>query len=206
MLNQFSAAGSTLGYLYQCRVALLFALRKIQPGDDFNITLETLDDIVFDKEGQPPELLQTKHHQTRSADLTDASPDLWKSLRIWCEGWATKKVPTNAAFYLITTSQAGDGSAAQRLRVVGRDVKTACERLCATAGTSANQENKRAYKAFLCLDEDQRRALLEVVFVIDSSPTISELDDQLMAEVRWAVENRHRDAFVSRLEGWGSAE
>lgn len=202
MPEQFSAAASALGYLYQCRVALVSALRKIRDGDDFNVALETLDDVVFDNEGQAPELLQTKHHRTRSANLTDASPDLWKSLRIWCEGLAAETIPAGAYFYLITTSQAGDGSAAQRLRVVGRDVATARERLHATAGTSTNKANTSSYAAFLALDEGQQRALLEAVFVIDSSPIIGELDDRLRAEVRWAAGKQHADAFVSRLEGW----
>ncbi|MBM3493820.1 MAG: hypothetical protein FJX72_05795, partial [Armatimonadetes bacterium] len=202
MPEQFSAGDSALGYLYQCRVALVSALQRIRAGDDFNLALETLDDVVFEKEGQAPDLLQTKHHRTRSANLTDASRDLWKSLRIWCAGLAANTIPAGASFYLLTTSQAADGSAVQRLRVVGRDVATARERLHATAGTSTNHENKSAYEAFLALDEDQQRALLDVVFVVDSSPTIAELDDQLRAEVRWAAERQHADAFVSRLEGW----
>ena len=114
----------------------------------------------------------------------------------------TKTIPVDASFYLITTSQAGDGSAAQHLRVLGRDVVTARERLHATATTSTNQENKSAYEAFLALDEGQQRALLEAVFVIDSSPKISELDDRLRAEVRWAAAKQHADAFATRLEGW----
>lgn len=202
MREQFSAADSALGYLYQCRVALVSVLQRIRAGDDFNVALETLDDVVFDSEGYAPDLLQTKHHRTRNANLTDASPDLWKSLRIWCEGLAAKAIPAGASFYLITTSQAVDGSAAQRLRVVGRDVATARERLHATARTSTNRKNKSAYEAFLALDEGQQRALLEAVFVIDSSPTIEELDDRLRAEVRWAAEKQHMDALVSRLEGW----
>jgi C-terminal domain 7 of the ABC-three component (ABC-3C) systems len=202
MHEQFSAADSALGYLYQCRVALVSALQRIRAAEDFTVALETLDDVVFEKDGQAPELLQTKHHLTRSANLTDASPDLWKSLRIWCEGLAANTIPVGTSFYLITTSQAGDGSAAHRLRVVDRDVATARERLHATAGTSTNRENKSAYAAFLALNEDQQHALLGAVFVVDSSPTIAELDDRLKAEVRWAAEKQHLDAFVSRLEGW----
>lgn len=202
MSEQFSAADSALGYLYQCRIALLSALQRIRTGDDFNVALETLDDVVFETEGQAPELLQTKHHRTRSANLTDASPDLWKSLRIWCEGLTAKTIPTETAFYLITTSDSGDDSAAHRLRVVGRDIATARERLHATAITSTSRENKRAYEAFLALNEAQQRVLLDSVFVIDGSPTITEIDNHLVAEVRWAVERQYVDAFVSRLEGW----
>ena len=54
MLGQFSAADSALGYLYQCRVALVFALQRIRAGHDFNVALETLDDVVFDTVGQRP--------------------------------------------------------------------------------------------------------------------------------------------------------
>lgn len=202
MPDQFSAASPALGYLYQCRVALVSALQRIRAAEDFSVALETLDDVVFETDGQAPELLQTKHHRTRSANLTDASPDLWKSLRIWCEGLASNTIPGGTSFYLITTSQAGDGSAAHRLRIVGRDVATARERLHATAGTSTNQDNKSAYEAFLGLNKDRQRELLEAVFVVDSSPTLAELDDRLKAEVRWAAAKQHLDAFVRRLEGW----
>lgn len=202
MPEQFSAADSALGYLYQCRVALVSALQRIRAAQDFSVALETLDDVVFEQDGQAPELLQTKHHRTRRANLTDASPDLWKSLRIWCEGLAANTIPAGTSFYLITTSEAGDDSAAHRLRVVERDVATARERLHATASTSTNQDNKTAYEVFLALNEQQQRALLESVFVVDSSPTITELEDRLRAEVRWAAEKQHLDAFASRLEGW----
>src|SRR5713101_4981718 len=36
-----------LGYLYQMRVALLWALRKLKESPDFMVSLETLDDVVF---------------------------------------------------------------------------------------------------------------------------------------------------------------
>lgn len=200
--DRFSAADSALGYLYQCRVALVTALQRIRAAEEFTVALETLDDVVFEKEGQSPELLQTKHHRNRSANLTDASPDLWKSLRIWCEGLAGGSFPPGTSFYLITTSRAGDDSAAHRLRVTHRDVPTARARLHATAQTSTNPDNKGAYEAFLALTEDQQRALLDSVFVIDSSPAIAELDDRLRAEVRWAAEKQHLESFLSRLEGW----
>jgi hypothetical protein len=58
--NQFSAADPALGYLYQMRVALLWALRKLKESPDFMVSLETLDDVVFEKIGKAKELLQTK--------------------------------------------------------------------------------------------------------------------------------------------------
>jgi len=92
--SPFSAADSALGYLYQVRVALLWALRRLKSGNDFLISLETFDDVTFEtKGGKPEELLQTKHHQNREATLTDASEDLWKSLRVWFEGYERFRGP-----------------------------------------------------------------------------------------------------------------
>ena len=45
--SPFDASASALGYLYQCRYALLLALQK---GDDLDlgISVEKLDDVVID--------------------------------------------------------------------------------------------------------------------------------------------------------------
>ena len=63
-----SAASSALGYLYQVRYALLEALRRLRKSQEFLVNIETLDDIVFDAQGQPTELLQTKHYVLAKID------------------------------------------------------------------------------------------------------------------------------------------
>ena len=50
------------GYLFQCRYALLDALKRMVQDVDFQVSIETLDDVVLDQEGEALELLQTKHH------------------------------------------------------------------------------------------------------------------------------------------------
>ena len=60
--DQYSAAPSALGYIYQVRYALLESLRRLRKGQDFVVAIETLDDVVFEQDGEAPELLQTKHH------------------------------------------------------------------------------------------------------------------------------------------------
>ena len=98
--NQFSAADAALGYLYQVRVALVWALRRLKVAPEFFVSIETLDDVTFEtKGGTPVELLQTKHHRNRKASLSDASPDLWKSLRIWFEGRKGESIPADAALH-----------------------------------------------------------------------------------------------------------
>jgi hypothetical protein len=198
--NQFSAAEPALGYLYQMRVALLWALRKLKESPDFMVSLETLDDVVFEKIGKAKELLQTKHR--RSAALTNASPDLWKSLRVWFEGFVGKSIPPGTVLHLLTTASAPPCSAAAHLRQTNRNVQAALAILEATAQTSYSQENAAAYAAFLKAAAPDRRAILDSVFVIDAAPNIGDLDEKLRTEVFWAVERRYLDVFLEYLEGW----
>lgn len=201
-LSQFSASDSALGYLYQARLALLWSLKRLKDSSDFVVSLETIDDVTFESNGQPDELLQTKHHLTRPAALTDASPDLWKSLRVWFEGTASKIIPSQTQLCLATTSTAGAGSAAAKLLQADRDVDAALAALQATAQTSNSQDNAAAYAAFLAIPLNERRAILERVVILDRTPTIVDLNDQLKAEVFWATERRFQDAFLQYLEGW----
>jgi hypothetical protein len=197
----FSAADAALGYLYQCRLGLLLALRRARSGADFLLYIESLDDVVFTHE-DGLELLQTKHHKGKAANLADASPDLWKTLRVWSEGTNNGTILPYATLNLITTAAAGAGSAASYLRNDNRNVLTAAERLRSTAQTSSNQANQLAYFAFLELGEDGQWQLLNRVIVLDASPNIIDLATELRTEVRWAVEREHLEPFLHRLEGW----
>ena len=170
-LGPFSAVDATLGYLYQVRSALLWALRRQKNEPDFLVSIETLDDVTFETTGgNPTDLLQTKHHRKGSGSLTDASPDLWKTLRIWFEGHTSGQIPLTANLYLVTTSSAPDGSAASRLRANSRDVSAAQHALDATAATSTNLANKVAYAAYLKASPVDRTAILAKVFIIPCSP------------------------------------
>lgn len=201
--HPFSAASSATGYLYQCRYALLEALRRMRQEMDFQICIETLDDVVFEQQGAAPELLQTKHHVNRAADLTDASVDLWKTLRIWCEGITSGSLRLGSRFVLVTTASAGTNSAAEMLRPgQSRNVSRALDRLRSTATTSTNQTNGPAYTAFRALDVVKQEALLQGVRVIDSAASIESLDSNIREEVFHAVHHRFLDAFLIRLEGW----
>lgn len=201
--NPFSAVDATLGYLYQVRSALLWALRRQKTEPDFLVSLETLDDVTFETTGgAPTDLLQTKHHRNGSASLTDASPDLWKTLRIWFEGHASGQIPTTANLYLVTTSIAPDGTAASRLRALSRDLAAAQHALDATAVSSTNQANMSAYAAYLKATSAERSAILSKVFIVDAAPTVADINGELRQEVYWAAEKEHHAAFLDRLEGW----
>ena len=201
--SPFSASDATLGYLYQVRSALLWALRRLKTEPYFTLSLETLDDVTFESVGgEATDLLQTKHHRARAADLTDYSVDLWKSLRVWFEGDSTGQIPQTAKLYLLTTAVAPDESAASSLRAKSRDVVKAQQALDNAAVSSTNRTNKEAYEAYLGASSTKRTSILERIVVIDASPTITDLDQELKEEIYWAVSREHQDSFLQRLEGW----
>ena len=198
----FSAADAALGYLYQVRLALLSALERVSRDETFAAYLETLDDVVFEPDGSPAELLQLKHHRGRVANLTDASPDLWKSLRVWMEGRAENSIPADAQLYLVTTGPVGADSAAALLGEHGRDEAAALQRLEATAATSGNKDNRPAYQCFRALSADSRRALVTSVTVLPGSPDVTAAGDRLRQHARLMVRRNHVQSLLSRLEGW----
>jgi hypothetical protein len=202
-LSDFSAVDATLGYLYQVRSALLWTLRRLKTDPEFLVGIETLDDVTFETTGgEPTDLLQTKHHKSGTGSLTDASPDLWKTLRIWFEGRQSGEVGPQSSLFLITTASAPTGSAAWQLRASPHDIQAAQHALTAAATTSTNQANAKAYEAFLAVELSERLDVLGKVTVLDAAPSVIDLDSELTQEVYWAAGREHHAAFLQRLEGW----
>lgn len=203
MSDLFNASASLLGYLFQCRFALLDAIRRLRCQGSFTVYIESLDDVTFETDGSPPELLQTKHHITRMAALTDASPDLWRSLRVWAEGFTKGRWPRDAIYYLVTTGLAPEGSAASYLRSNSqRNPVEARGRLDQVAQTSINRDNQSAYAAYLALKETERLHMLERIVISDSSPDIANVETCLREELAFAVNREFVGPLVVRLEGW----
>ncbi|QTX33495.1 hypothetical protein KAR29_06435 [Aminithiophilus ramosus] len=200
--TDFSAANSALGYLYQVRLALCLSLQRFAQAASFALYLETLDDVVFETTGSAIELLQLKHHSDRAANLTDASPDLWKSLRVWMEGRSNGAIPADARLFLITTSDVGAGAAASRLLACERDVPEASRLLEQTAATSTSDTNQTAYTLFRALSASEKQELLSTVIIAPKAPNITDVGDAIRAEARLVVRREHLDGFVERLEGW----
>lgn len=201
--NQFAAVNPALGYLYQVRAGLLWSLQRIRQDESFHVSLEVLDDVAFEPAvGEPGTFLQTKHHASRTAALTDSCSDLWKTLRVWIEGSIANQIPPTASLHLVTTGTAPANSAAAKLKFSDRDVAGARDRLDAVARTSTNAANASAYQAYESLSAHQRFALLDRVLIIDAAPMIADLDDELRRVIFWAVDRAHQTPFLDRLEGW----
>lgn len=201
--NQFAAVNPAIGYLYQVRAALLWSLQRLRYDETFQVSVEVLDDVAFESSiGDASTFLQTKHHSSRTAALTDSCSDLWKTLRVWIEGSISGQIPATAALHLVTTGCAPTGSVASKLKISDRDVAAAKATLDVIARTSTNTTNTSAYQAYELLSAQQRLALLERVLVIDAAPTIIDLDNELKTVIFWAVDRAHQAQFLDRLEGW----
>jgi hypothetical protein len=201
--NTHEASASATGYLFQCRCALLAGLKAILDAPQLAISIEKFDDIGFEIDGEPTELIQTKHHVAKKGNLSDASVDLWKTLLIWTKLVASDAdAPSRLKFTLLTTGIAPAGSAASFLRLRDRDEKKADALLLAAATDSKNKENADAYAAYKTLSEDSRLVLLRAVLVLDGSPNIIDVRDDIVHAVYHATSRDHLDHFVERLEGW----
>ncbi len=201
--DKFSASASTLGYLYQCRYALFEGLRKIRKTEDFFVSIETLDDVVFSKDFGAVDLLQTKHSIRNTCNLTDASTELWKTLRIWAERLLAGNLPEGSSCYLITTAQSANGSAAFYLKVGNdRNIEKAFERLNATVDSSTNKDNKKAYEVYKQLSTEEKLALLNIIHIVDASPEIKSIETEIRSVIYYATQSDFLEQFLQRLEGW----
>lgn len=202
MTSQFSASEHLIGYLYQIRYALFILLRKIRDEPSLELSIEQLDDVAFEREGEPIELLQLKHHISKRASLTNSSTDLWKTIRIWSTQIAeTQSSSDQVILTLITTSNASDSTTPSKLRRDDkRNEQEALNELVRIANISSSQTNKPAYDAFLSLSDGQRKLLVSRIYVIDDSPNIRDVENKIIQEIR--LLSRFPESLKSRLEGW----
>jgi hypothetical protein len=202
MVGEFSANASFLGYFYQSRYALYLLLSA--KTDDPAISLEKFDDIIFQDKGSVLESIQTKHHLNSIKSLSNASTDLWKTIRVWCSTIKNKEINTaDVKFTLITTQTAPDNSAASFLRPnTHRSVPRALALLMDVAQHSTSGENTSAYQAFRDLSPEERQQLVERICILDASPNITDVGDKIKLELRVSCRQEHIDLVVPRLEGW----
>ena len=197
------ASASATGYLFQCRYALLAGLQVIQEHPDFEISVERFDDVAFESAGEPVKLIQTKHHISKNGNLTDASVDLWKTLLIWAKkADADVDSISRTQFVLLTTACAPEASAASLLRMRDRDEEAADVLLMKVVEHSTNSVNMDAYSVYKALPQDVRLRLLRAITILDGSPNILDVRDDIVRELYHSAGRLHVNQLVERLEGW----
>lgn len=203
-----NAGQSAAGYLYQARLALAECLRYVYSDSSVEIAIERLDDVSFEKNGAPLELLQTKHHLKKAGDLSDGSVDVWKTLRVWAEAVShDPSLPGRTRFALITTAKAPHGSAAAHLRPAGagptaRDPAAADALLIAAADNSSNQSLQKAIKAFKGLSPAIRHELVAAIEILDRAALIADLGATIEDRLKMIAPRGKAALAREQLEGW----
>ena len=203
-----SAAQSAAGYLYQARLALVCALRYCYRDSGIEIAVERIDDVSFEVDGHPLEILQVKHHLEKRGDLTDRSVDLWKTLRVWSNrAKSDPSLPRRTRFALVTTASAPSGSAASLLRpselnCPRRDPLLAEEILFSACTNSTNKALRDAHIAFLELTSELRKQLIAAIDILDATPRIADLEDLIEESIRMIGPREKISHAREQLEGW----
>ena len=191
------------GYLFQARYALLRGLQEGRRNPGYALSVEKFDDIAFEEDGNPIELIQTKH-RCAPGSTSDNSVDLWRTMMVWIER-LNEDIETlsDTRLVLLTTNTAVDGSALSKLRKIDndRDINGAIDLLVSAATNSENQDTKIAREAFLSLDTMTRRILVENIWVFDNAGNITNVREEIEGELRYSVSDKVC-TFTDYLEGW----
>jgi C-terminal domain 7 of the ABC-three component (ABC-3C) systems len=199
--SSHSAAPQALGYLYQCQWPLLELLQRSVDRPDCAITIEQYDDVAWERDGTPQELLQLKHHIGSQRSLGDKDSDWWRTIRVWMDAGEPGD-PNGPTLTMVTTLTATDGTAAAALRPASYDPQTALRLLEDAARTSTEGAFRAVREAFLELREAEREVFVARMRVLDASPSISDLDSQVRRELFHALPLGHETTFMGLLWHW----
>lgn len=201
-MSNHQASEQMLGYLYQIRYALVLLLEN--DNANVQISVERFDDVAFSNDGIPIQRIQLKHHITQQGNLSDASTDLWKTLKVWIDViHDSPEILNETEFFIITTSTAPENSAASYLkRNNNRNTEIAYEKLKTTSQTSANNAHIGYYKAFKNTDVNIIKELINKIVIIDNANDIIDIAELLHKQLRYSCSYKYEDMVCERLEGW----
>lgn len=171
--NQYNASGSLAGYLYQCRLALLLAIREMKVKPNCHISIEKFDDIAFHEEDLAHCVVQAKHH-IGPKDVTDNSVDVWKTLRIWISQLRTGSFSNaDTRRFLITTATTPDDGVLAMLRANCGPAERKTARAAGGGGAHIGQQVIRGGRNdFLALTDEEADVLLASITVVDGAPDL----------------------------------
>ncbi len=200
-MGQHEAVGQMLGYLYQVRFALYLLLKY--ENEDSQISIEKFDDVAFIEEGKPLELLQLKHHISKSGDLSDTSNDFWRTINVWMDKIEDRDILENTKFIILTTAKAPEESASSFLKDDNnRNIEKVFNILQNVAKTSKNIKHENYYTKFVNMNEIDKKKLLKNIYIIDNSPNIVQVEEKIRNFIKFGCLPQYEKSILERLEGW----
>lgn len=168
-----------------------------------HISVEKFDDVAFEDDNLSKCLTQAKHSVT-AGSLDDKSVDLWKTIRVWMAAVEEGIVQLGSVkFFLITTNEASEDSAAALLRSGhGKEaVEQAYKLLLKAAKQSKNKTTEIARNKFSTLKKPEAIALLSKVEIIDLHPNLGDVSSEIEGELI-VIDPVQVTAIAQHLEGW----
>ncbi|MHB1638847.1 MAG: ABC-three component system protein [Candidatus Dormibacteria bacterium] len=159
------------------------------------------DDVSWEVDGNPLELLQLKHHVNPTRTLGDKDVDLWRTIASWMDAHEPGDAD-GPALTLVTTMSAEDGTACAALRANAQDAVEAKRLLEIAARGSSAAATSAARLRFLALTDAQRSLFVGRIRVLDGATQIHDLDPELRKLLHLALPRGHEDVFMDRLWAW----
>lgn len=199
--NSHSAARSALGYLFQSQWPLVELVRRASERPDLELTIEMYDDVSWEQEGTPQELLQLKHHLTSTRTIGDMGPDLWRTIGSWMDVHPPDDTE-GPTLTLVTTQHAAEGSACWALGPDVKDKEQAKHLLEVAARESTSESTSGVRTRFLTLSDAQRSIFVGRMVVLHGASQIDDLDAELRKLLRVGLPYGQEDLFMDRLWAW----
>ena len=211
--NDHSAEASALGFFYQSLYALdtLLGLST----DNAAISIETLDDIQLDQDGQNL-LYQLKHSiKAKPTSLTIKSKSLWKTIKAWVDILPKISI-SETKFHLVVVSGISETDPLNVLVDLTQDrdsllhaleieaTRVISERKIAQKQkkkTLPHADRKDGCEAFLGMPQAQRKNLLDRVVVISNSPNINEIENSIEHKLT-LIPAIHKKSITAKLVEW----
>lgn len=199
----FSAKAPTLGYMYQIRYGLYLLLSLSLEENNVKLLLESLDDIEI-RINDITQLNQAKYHVKNTTNLTDRSPDLWKTIRVWSEQITSGLIDiNNTIFSLITTQNISENSIIAKIKNQKEDdLDNVLLTLNTIADETNNKTNQKGYSAFKALCPAIQKRLIQKIRIVDSSLDFSEIESKIKSNLRYSALPNQMIPMFERLDGW----
>jgi hypothetical protein len=197
MSSSHNAAPQALRYLYQSQWPLLELLMRSADRPGCAITIERHDDVGWEQDGTPQELLQLKYHVSSQRTLGDKDSDWWRTIRAWMDA-GDPGDPNGPMLTMVTTLTAADGTAAAALRPPSPDYHAALQLLEEAARISTEKTFRATREAFLRLPGSEREIFVSRMRVLDASPEIN------VSMHECAANSDIRCRVATRTLSWGS--
>jgi hypothetical protein len=191
----------------------LYLLLKAKEKEDPFVKLENLDDVEVGNLNKV-ELHQTKFHNSKAANLTDAGVDIWKTIRVWSEMTVSQKIDLdNVLLVLVTTSETSPNSALYELtenKTGKKSIQDIVNRLNEVTQISKSGKNpdtkssglQSSFDAYNELTDEQKNKLIKSIYIRDNALSFDDLKRQVQSELQFTfLENQIETAFKD-LEGW----